>query len=74
MPGGWGRGGGRRWRDWFGHVLAPEYRDPGDAVAPDPGAEAESPGVRGADHTQASLDQVLRNAAEARGAARDGDG
>ncbi len=74
MPSGRGRGGGRRWRDWFGRVLAPGHRDPEDAVAPDPGAGAPSPGVRSDVSSQASLDQVLRNAAEARGAPHDGDG
>ncbi len=74
MPSGRGRGGGRRWRDWFGRVLAPEYRDPPEAEATDPGAGAPSPGVRSDVGTQASLDQVLQHAAEARGAPRDGDG
>jgi hypothetical protein len=73
VPSGRARGGGRRWRDWLGRVLAPEHRDPEDAEAPDSGAAAPSPGVGGAIDTQASLDQVLRNAAEARGASRDGD-
>ena len=73
MPSGRGRGAGRRWRDWLGRVLAPEHRDPEEAEAPEPGAAAPSPGEGGDVDTQASLDQVLRNAAEARGAPRDGD-
>ena len=74
MPSGRARGGGRRWRDWFGRVLAPEYRDPEDAAAPDSGAAAPSPEGRDGVGSQASLDQVLRDAAEARGAPGAGNG
>jgi hypothetical protein len=67
-------GGGRRWRDWFGRVLAPEYRDPEPGAAPAAGA-APSPSEGGDDAaSQASLDQVLRKAAGARGAPPGGSG
>jgi hypothetical protein len=68
------RGGGRRWRDWFGRVLAPEYRDPEPGAALASGA-APSPPEGGDDAgSPASLDQVLRNAAGARGAPSGGSG
>ena len=64
------RGGGRSGWDRLRHALAPEYHEP----EPAPEADAEPPargpgrgaGTSGEVGVQASLDQVLRHAAEAR--------
>ena len=65
-----GRGGGRSGWDRLRHALAPEYHDPEPAPVSDAEAPA-SPGTGGEVGTQASLDQVLRHAAEAREVPRD---
>jgi hypothetical protein len=65
------RGGGRRGWDWLRAALAPEYDDPEPAPAPDDETPARGPGTRGEVGTQASLDQVLRHASQAREAQDD---
>ncbi len=59
------RGGGRRGWGRIRRALAPEYHDP----EPDPATDAETPAPEpgsAGQETQASLDQVLRHAAQAR--------
>ncbi len=74
MPTGSARDAGRRWRDWFGRLLARGHRHPEDAASPDSAAADPNPGGSDDAGIQASLDQVLRHAAEARSAPPDGNG